>query len=70
VITRSLKTRLEKLEQAMMKPAARVFCMFDREGEGSPGEREAAFRAENAVEPHDTLLIVRWLSDAEAPAPA
>ena len=67
-LTNSIARRLSALE-AVMKPAARVFCMFDRGGEGSPGEREAAFRLENGVGPNDTLHVIsfQW-TGSESPA--
>ncbi len=57
----SLRARLERLE-AVLKPPSRVFCMVDLFKGPHLAEREEAFRSENSVGLHDTIMIVRWAS--------
>jgi hypothetical protein len=67
----NLRSRIEKLEWTMAHKG-RVFCMFDDSNQyddyADPDldARISAFRAENAVGPHDTIMVVQWRAPTEA----
>jgi hypothetical protein len=52
----NLRSRLDRLE-AQLAPAARVVVCFLADGQ-PVGEQLAAFRAENRVQPQDTVVTV------------
>jgi hypothetical protein len=53
-----LTARLERLE-AVLKPKGKLFVfVWQAEHDGPRAEREAAFRAEHGVQPHDELVTI------------
>jgi hypothetical protein len=51
-------TRLDALE-AVLKPKGKLFVfVYHADEDGSRAEREAAFRAEHGVRPHDELVTI------------
>jgi hypothetical protein len=53
-----LTARLERLE-AVLKPKGRLFVfVWHAEHDGPLAEKEAAFRAENGVQPHDEVVRI------------
>ena len=68
MITRSLRARLEKLEQAV-QPRERLFVM-SHDGIKPLDEQIAAFKVQHGVTARDLLVISRCLrfSDDEEPA--